>query len=205
MSPPPPQKEKSLDSIGTACLALSALELVYCAEHVVSQLLGALQMKGPLAGWPGMPHAGPAEAQLDRMKDAIGGVMTKLAVWEAVRMIPFLVATSFLLWIAVRLRRGDATALHAARKWTLGAFAAIAVSLAIQLLVTMPMMTDAFGRFFASFPGSSSVFDDPLLHTVMRVGTLVVTAGGALFMSVWPIVLLLWSGRLIERLAPPPA
>src|ERR1700678_1795889 len=115
-----PAPKPLYDSLASTCLALSVVELVFCGQRIVSSAFGGARMRLP----SGMPGKGAAE--LDRMKGLLGGVMTRLAVWESVRVIPFVAATGVLLWIAIRLRRGDATAVAAARRWPLGAFAAIA-------------------------------------------------------------------------------
>ena len=128
----------------------------------------------------------------------------RIAVWEALRTIPFLLATVFLLWIALRLRKGDMEALRSAQTWMFSAFAAIAVSLLIQILVTVPatleyqhqvatlMLTPPAGK-------SPPVAMREMMSAMTMVVTIVGVVIGTLVLSVWPVVFYVWAGRLLRE------
>jgi hypothetical protein len=198
----PPSPAKRMATLGTVCLVLSILELLYCLQRLLSPLLtrSAFEMqKSLLRSLPTAPPANP-------VMDAAADFMARIAVWEVTRTVPFIVATCFLLWIAIRLRRGDARALVTARTWMFFALAAVLVSALIQVLFTVPAAMDYERHLMAVMPAmpasSAAPFDvKAVTSAVTMVSTIVGLVGGTLFLSVWPVVLYVWAGRLIRDAA----
>jgi hypothetical protein len=194
---------KRIRTLGNVCLGLGLLELLYSLQHLVGPLLTKAIFRWEKAFLP-KTRGGPP---MGKMMDAAARFAERIAVWEVVRAIPFIVATSFLIAIAVRLRRGDRTALGAVRIWTYAALGVVALSLLIQVLVTVPA-TLAYEKMLVDLmpaTGSGAAAPPFDLGAVMGRVTLVTTVLslliGTLFLSVWPIALLVWAGRL-ERAAP---
>ena len=132
--------------------------------------------------------------------------MDRIALWEALRTIPFALCSGVLIMIALRLRKGDRTALKTARVWVLWAFLAVAVSTVVQAMVTVPATIEYQAKVMAAMPmpgGSGAGFD--VKDMVGSMTTIAVWAGvffGAFGMAVWPLVLFFWSKKLTKETAP---
>lgn len=196
---------KRCETLGNVALALSALELLSCVQRLLSPLLGRAAMRWQKAFMPKMPR-GPS---MDEMMDAGRELMDRIAVWEVVRTLPFLIATGVLIAIAVRLRRGDLGALAAARRWSAAALAVVALSAVIQVLVTIPATIDYTRAVVKTMPKlpagpSGPPFDmGAMMSNMTMISSILGLIGGVLFLSAWPIVLYVWAGR-IERAAESP-
>lgn len=211
--PPPPAARRPMLSpaqryrtLGTTALVLAILELLYCLQRLLAQLF-----RGPIAEAqrsmiPELP--GP---NMQVVMDAARDLADKIALWESLRAIPFLAATGFLLWIALRLREGDARALFTARRWVIAAFAAIAVGVVIQVIWTLPAMAEYQRRIAGSIVplagvGAEAPVDvKELMSSIGTLAAVMGVVGGTAVLSAWPIVLYVWAGRLIRETLPPAA
>ncbi len=141
--------------------------------------------------------------------DAAHALALRTAPWEIARTVPFLLATGLLLWIAVRLRQGDARALFVARQWTLAAFGVIAVSLLIQVVAIVPPTMEYQRQVVETIPtvtagkGAAPFDVKQMMSSMMVVGAVFGVVTGTLFLSAWPVVLRVWAGRLIRETLPP--
>ncbi len=151
--PPPPAAARPMLSpaqryrtLGTTALVLGILELLYCLQRLLAQLFRGSIADVQRSMLPDVPGGPDMQAVMDAARD----LTAKIALWETLRTIPFLVATGFLLWIALRIREGDARALFTARRWVLAAFAAIAVGVVIQVVWTLPAMAEYQRRIVGS-------------------------------------------------------
>jgi hypothetical protein len=200
---PPVPAAKRYEQLGTVCLVLAILELLYCTSRVLNQALGKSMLRGQRALMPSLPNAPPVSGVMD----AAEVMMSRVALWEALRTIPFVVATGVLLWIALRLRRGDASALSAARNWMYGAFGAIAASLLIEILVILPAQMDYMRHITDAIPTSSGGASSPIDVKQVTASIALVTMpftliGRTAFLAAWPIVLFVWAGRLQRETSP---
>jgi hypothetical protein len=194
-------------TLGTTCLVLGLLEVLYCVQRLLSQLFRGSIVDAQRSMIPGVPGGPNTQAIMDAARE----MMDRIALWESLRTIPFLVATGFLLWIALRLREGEARALFAARRWVLGAFAAIAVGVVIQVVWTMPAMAEYQRKIMGSIlpiaggDAASSVDVKEIVESIGALSVVLGVVGGTLVLSAWPIVLYVWSGRLIRETLRPAA
>jgi hypothetical protein len=215
MPPPPPARNQPTPAaryrqLGTTSLVLAILELLYCVWRLLTQLFSESINAASRALVPQAPN-GPS---VKDMMDAARDFGQRIAVWEAVRTIPFLVATGFLLWIALRLREADARALFTARTWTLWAFGAVAVSLAIQITFTVPATMEYQRRIAAMMPSIPTGENGPpidmkeMMSSISSVSLIFGLVLGTALAAAWPIVLRVWAGRLIREtlgdVTPPP-
>jgi hypothetical protein len=191
-----------METLGTVCLVLSIIELLYCLQRLLSPLLtrNVLEMQKVL--FRTLPSAPPTNP----IMDAAETFMARIAVWEITRTVPFVLCTGFLLWIAIRLRRGDARALVAARTWMAFALAAVLVSALIQILFTVPMAMEYQRHVMEAMPAmpgaAAAPFDvKTMTSTITMVSTIAGLVLGTLFLSVWPVVLFVWAGRLVRDTA----
>jgi len=202
--PPALSPAQRYRTLGTTCLVLGILEVLVCVQRLLAQIF-----RGPLTEAQRNLIPGVPERNTQAIMDAAREMTDKIALWESLRTIPFLVVTGFLLWIALRLREGDARALFAARRWVLGAFAAIAVGVVIQVVWTMPAMAEYQRKIMGSVlpmaggDAASSVDVKEIAESVGALTVVLSVVGGTLVLSAWPIVLLVWSGRLIRETLPP--
>jgi uncharacterized membrane protein YqjE len=201
---PMPLPAERYKKLGTTCLVLAILELVYCLWRLVGQLLTTPIMKAERTMLPSSPH-GP---RMNDVWDAAQELSHRIAPWETARTIPFALATGFLLWIAIRLRRGDGAALFAARKWVFAAFGVIAVSLLIQIAVVVPATMDYQRHVADAMPVVSHGSAPPpldmkkFMSNMTVFGTVFGLVIGTVFVSVWPVILYVWAGKLIRETSP---
>jgi hypothetical protein len=185
-----------IHSLGTLSLVLAILELLYCAVRVGSAALSSAVIEMQRSAMRAMPPE--ATQGLGAIQDVAQGFARRMMIWELVRLFPFVVATAFLMWIALRLRKGDTTALRAARTWMFGALGAIVLSLLIQLLVTVPLAAEMQSRMLGvlNTNGKGPPIDTSALAGITEVFTVATMGFGAMVLSTWPVVLYLWAGRL---------
>ncbi|APR87200.1 hypothetical protein A7982_12549 [Minicystis rosea] len=201
--PPPPSPAKRLEALGTTCLVLSIAELIYCIYRLVSPLFSKAMLNAQRSFVRGsFPTSGVMEAAEHFMKT--------IAIWEALRTIPFVVATGFLLWIALRLRKGDGAALQSARTWALAALGVVVVSAAIQLFITVPATLEyqrtIANSVLAATPAGSATppFDvKQVTSMVTMIATIAGLVMGTVFSAAWPIVLYVWAGKLAREVSAP--
>jgi hypothetical protein len=186
-----------IQSLGTLCLILAILELLYSAVRIASSVLSSAAIDLQRSAMRAMPPE--ATQGMAAMQDVAQSFARRVMIWETVRTLPFVVATVFLLLIALRLRKGDATALRAARTWMFGALGAVGVSLLIQLLVTMPLSAELQRQMLGAMhtpDGKGPPIDPNALAGITEVFTLATMAFGAALLSTWPVVLYVWAGKL---------
>jgi hypothetical protein len=205
--PPGPPPAKRYETLGTVTLVLALLEVAYCLFRLVSQLLNSSLIEAERAFFPSTPHGPPMGA----MFDAARVFAQRIAPWEAARTVPFLVASAYLAWLALRLRRGDARALFVARQWVWAAFGTIALSLLIQVLVTMPATMEYQRQIVETMPtlpagkGAPPFDMKQMMGSMTLVGAILGVVVGTVVLSVWPVVLWVWAGKLIRETAAPAA
>jgi hypothetical protein len=182
--------------LGTLCLALGILEIVYCGQRVIFQLMNARIVAAERALLPSGPH-GPSPAIY-----AEGEALAhRVAPWEIARMVPFVVAAVVLLFIARRLRASDLAALGAARQWALAALGVVVVSVLVQIVAIVPPTMAYEERVVELMPRPSSAHPPPfdvgqVTASMTMIGVVMGLAIGAVAMSVWPVILYVWAGRL---------
>ena len=184
-------------SLGTLALVLAIMQIASTVLRLLSNLGSSSMM-----GFQRQMMRGGA-AQSDAILKAAEEFSGRIATAEALSGVPFAIASGWLLMIATRLRRGDVRALKPAREWPFLAFGVLALSVIVQLTITVPATIEYQQRIVAAMPampkGSGAPFDmGAMMETMMTgiaYGGLVV---GILFMSIWPIVLRVWSGRLLR-------
>jgi hypothetical protein len=180
---------------------LAILELLYCAQKLVSQIFSHSMIEGQRSLFPTTPHGPPMNAMLD----AAQALSRRIAPWEIGRTLPYVAATVLLLLIAIRLRRGEVAALVTARQWAFAAFGVVAVSLLIQIVAILPATMDYQRVIVESMPAAPAGTGAPpfdmkqMMSSMTLVGTLVGLVMGTAFMSAWPIVLYVWSGKLLRQ------
>jgi hypothetical protein len=192
-------------TLGTTALVLAVIQLLFDAQRMVSALFGGSFVSAERGLFParaGMPS-------FDKMFDAAQAFAARIALWEAVRAIPFVLASSALVWIGVRLRRGDGAALATARRWVAGAFVVLIASVLVQAFVTIPATIEYSKTIFESFPAmptgkAAMPFDIKEMTSQMTVVLAILGAfASTTILAVWPIVLFVWAGKLQrETLAP---
>jgi hypothetical protein len=191
-------------SLGTLCLVLGILELVYCGQRVIFQLLNSRIVQAERALMPTGPRPPPA-AIYSQAEVLAHRVMP----WEIARTVPFVVASVALLFIARRLREGDLAALGAARQWALAALGVVAVSLLVQIVAIVPPTMDYQARIVEMLPmpprGKTAFDVGQFMSSMTIVGVGFGLALGAVGMSVWPVILYIWAGRLRAEAATQPA
>jgi hypothetical protein len=175
-------------------LTLAILEIVYCGVRVILQLLHsqiAAAQRGIMPKTPGMSPAFYAEAE---------ALARRIEPWEIARTVPFVVASVVLLFIARRLRAGDAGALSAARQWALAAFGVVCVSLLVQVVAIVPPTLAYMTRVVELMPAparTKAPFDvGAMMSSMTTFGVVMGLAMGTVFMSAWPIALYVWAGSL---------
>jgi hypothetical protein len=195
-----------LRSLGTLALVLSIMQ-------IASTVLGLLSNLGSssMMGFQRQMMGGGA-AQSEAIFKAAEEFSGKIAVAEAIRGVPFAIASGWLLMIAMRLRRGDVTALKPAREWPFVAFGVLALSVIVQLTFSVPAMMEYQQRIVSSMPAMPKGRGAPPFDFAAMMETMMAGAAyggmviGTVVMSIWPIVLRVWSGRLLrDAQAQPPA
>lgn len=187
--------------LGTVALVLGIIELAYGGFHIIVEAFNSVLIEAERPLFPTRPRGPDMSAMLDQGHELAKAV----APWEIARTVPFLVLAAMLVWIATRLRRGDASALRVARQWALAAFGCIALSLLVQGMITMPATVEFQRKMFEAMPipptakGAAAPDVRGLMSSMTIVGALLGLVFGAAFYSAWPIVLLVWSGRLLRR------
>lgn len=206
--PRPPTEKERLASLGTPALILAILDLVQDAlgiggHFVTGRLLDLLQrLPGALGR---QPHGG--DELLANSRD----LLHRVGEWNALRLVPFALASVFLIPIALRLRRGDASALVDVRKWAVGAFVVLGLSLALQLLVILPAnlayqrailaptMRLANGAHVPEAARTILSLTRSLTEGSVWIGAL----GGFLAMGAWPVVSYVLASRWLRLGATP--
>jgi hypothetical protein len=205
-SPPFPaapfRPDKRYVTCGTTCLVLAAADLLYSLQKVIGSLLS-----GPLIEFEkALLASGKHPVAMPGVLDAASDFLARIALWETLRVVPFVIASGVLLWIGARIRRGDPRGVRAARTWVWWALGVVLVSALIQLLVTVPATMAYQRQIVAALPvvpagASPPPFD---IKRLMSTFTIAFSALGLItgtaVMATWPIVLHVWAGRLLRDL-----
>lgn len=203
---------RRFETIGTLSLVLGLTECLSSLYQLLGSVMGRAMIEaqqrliaGLLAGAKGAGAATPPA-----ILGAVDDLMRRISVANALRALPFLVASAVLVAIALRLRRGDTSALRAARTWAFAALGVVAISALVQLFVTVPAMLEYGRRIAAAMPVPTSGRGAPpfdvgrLVNGVMLVSSLGTAIVGSLVLAVWPVALIVWAGKLDRELAQPP-
>lgn len=207
LGPPGPPADRRLISLGTTCVVLAVLEIIWCvlkALYTVAQTAQFAKSSAP-PSMPGMPD-------MSKVTEAAEDFTREMVLWESVRMLPFLVASIALIVVGNRLRAGRREALRSAQTWVVGALAAILASAALQLLVIIPA-TMAYSRkimdlMLSGVPGGAGatpVDFKGVMSTMTAVTSYLGVLLGAAFLALWPVVLWFWAVRIQRDAAPPQA
>ncbi|MFO0756310.1 MAG: hypothetical protein U0359_07445 [Byssovorax sp.] len=199
---------KRFNLLGTVSLVLAGLELAYGLWKLVSAAFTGifLQAERALLG----SLAAPVPVPVSGMLSAVEDFARTIALWEAVRAVPLMVASVFLLLIALRIRKGDRQALLSARAWVWWAAGIVVFSVLLQLVTTVPATLAYQRQITGMMPtmtgpgarhGASPIVVKQLSETWMMASTLIGIIMGAGFYATWPIVLRVWSDRLIAQQA----
>jgi len=195
--------ERRCASLGNLCLVLGILEIGYCGQRVILQLLNDRIVRAERAFFPSGAHPPPAGIYSEAEAFA-----HRVAPWEIARTVPFVVAAVALLFIAHRLRQGDLAALGAARQWALAALGVVAVSLLVQIIAIVPATMDYQARVVEMLPtpphGKAPFDVGQFTSSMTIVGLGFGLAFGAVGMSVWPVIFYIWAGRLRAEAAAQP-
>jgi hypothetical protein len=201
----PPSAAERRRSLGTTCLVLAVLELLYCLQKLATQMFGGAIVGAQRSFLPtaqGVPT--------ERILAAAKHLSQQIAPFEVARTLPFLAATAVLLWIALRLREGDPRALSTARTWALAAFVPVAISLVVQVVWVLPPTMEYQREIMKSLPTFSgadpaqSVEVQEMVSSMTAISAAAGVVIGAAVLSAWPIVLFVWAGRLLREARPGP-
>jgi hypothetical protein len=103
---------------------------------------------------------------------------------------------------------GCLAALGAARQWALAALGVVAVSLLVQIVAIVPPTMDYQARIvelLPTAPRTKAPFDvKEFTSSMTMVSVALGLAFGAVGMSVWPVILYVWAGRLRAEAAARP-
>jgi hypothetical protein len=193
--------DKKIRTLGQVAFVLSLVELAYCAYRMFSSAV-----MGPLMRWYFESLLGRSGMRKVPFLEGMGDFMTKIAIAEVVRSVPFVVASVVLLRISLRLKRAEPAALDDARKWLFWALGAIAVSILVQAVVTLPATMEWQEKFVAAMPAmpppgtrGAPPFDMKQMITMMTMASsLVGLLFGSVMMAVFPVVVYVWAGKLKE-------
>lgn len=200
--------QKRYNVLGTVTLVLAGLEIAWGLWKLASAALTGLlvQLERYLLGSISLP--GPMPAPLTGMLSAMEDFARTIAIWDAVRALPFMVASTFLVFIGLRIRRGERQALFAARTWVWWALGIVAFSALLQVFTTIPATVDYQRQIAGLMPvapasgrGAAPFDITQLTDTWMMTSTLMGLISGTCFLATWPIVLRVWSDRLIAQSA----
>jgi hypothetical protein len=132
--------------------------------------------------------------------------LNKIAIWQSVATVPFLICASWLLYLGIKTMKADREALRGARVWTFAAAGAIAISTAIQLAVILPatqVYTQAIANQLPAQRGGAPFDMGQMIGAITNAATLAGTVMNILMLSVFPIILFFWTKKL-EKETPSP-
>jgi hypothetical protein len=188
--PPPPLApfdalDKKVRLLGSVALVLAILKLLVFGYRILRSL-------ATLLGVDDAPHHVPMRA-IERGRDAYHRT---IAIWDGLRALPYVAVGVVLVLIALRLQRGDTTALVSLRKWFFWSLGAVAISICVQAFAIIPATLKWEARAAEVVP-SIPIFDLKEMMSTIVVATLVFgVVAGSLLRMVIPVVLYVWAGRL---------
>jgi hypothetical protein len=140
--------------------------------------------------FPAGPGPGPA-AFLDLFQEQ-AQVTT---AWTIAREVPFLVASLWLVVLALRLRGGDEAALGRLKIWCYAALGVVGLSVVIQVVAVLPQIASYQQAMFDAVPAGAPGLGQAM-GPFVSVATAVSVFLGAIFMAAWPVVLWIWIDKL---------
>lgn len=191
----PPQVDGDLASLGTTCLVLATLEILYALYKVAMSALSLFLMQSALSGSP------PSASGLDPMLELTQRYMLTASLTEMGRMVPYLVASGVLIAIAFRLRQGQAAALRATRLWAWCALAVVVLSVLVTAAITLPLSFELQEAVARQVPTGSAPPPGGTWELFGMLSGIISMVVGAVVMSIWPVVLLFWTDKLERQLA----
>lgn len=196
----PPQKpfEQRLSAMGTWALALGIVNIIQMGFGLLNTVFGNASGMEGMQAIPG--GGGGMDAQV--MQDAMIAFQQKITFVEAIRMVPFIFMSGWSVHMGMRMRKGDDTALKTAQQWVYAAFMVLVFSVALQLFFVLPAMIELTDKMVDSMPAGpgsdeAKAFMGPFMVGAMGFGVVI----GALVMAIWPVILKVWSGRLMKERA----
>jgi len=187
-----------MGSMGTWALALGVVNLVQMGYGLLNTVVG-----DPSAQFSSVPGGGPIDMQV--MQGAFETFQQKVLFAETMRSLPFLGMSAWSVHMGRRLRKGDRAALKVAQQWVSGAFLVLAFSLAIQMFFTIPATFDLFEKITEAMPGNTVQDREAkgVMESIMTAAVVIGLIMGTVVMAIWPVVLKIWSGRLLKACEAP--
>lgn len=182
------QGMKKLASTGTV---LAIVQLCLAVMGLANAATGAATGMNSLQG------SGLDTVAFER---ALEAYMEKALLYEAIRTIPFIAMSAWLLVICSKLKKLDAASLKTARTWCLAAFGVLTFSVILQAVFVIPevnKLVDAMGDMVAGHSREATQARS-MIATFVQIGTVGGLIIGTAAMAIWPIYLLRRAGKLIE-------
>ncbi len=177
--------DKKVRLLGNVALALAILKLLVFGYRILRSL-------ATLVGLDDAPRHQVSRA----ITRGLDGYRRTVAIGDGLRAIPFIVVGVLLVLIALRLQRGDVSALDALRTWFFWSLGAVAISIVIQAVVIIPA-TLTWEVAAANTLPSIPFFDMKGMVNAVAVGSLLFgVLFGTLLRLVIPVVLYVWAGQL---------
>ena len=174
--------------LGLVSVLLALFEIGWFGYKLIGALVAGVLDHAQRALLPGAvpPQVASSVARVTE-------TVRKLAAWELVSLTPIGFMAAALAIIAVGLMMDRPWWLTTARIWCCGAYAALVVSLSIQVFVLAPQIAEVqrfVDKHLASSGTRSSVVVPTMLPMIFH----------AVLLGLWPLILFLWAGRLRDRL-----
>jgi len=193
--------DQRTQTIGLVALILGIREAIYAGYQLVGALLGNLFVQWQKTFFKGLP--GSSAAMPAGMFDAMDRMMKRVALGQSLRMVAFLAVTTWLIVIAVRLRRGRVDALKTAKSWTWLALGAVGLSSLMQALVVVPAQIAYQRELMGAMTGMPGRPPPPGfmegMNTMTNVMFVLTAFGGAVLLAIWPIAFRLWADRIEKQ------
>ena len=191
---------KAWESLSTTAIVLGCGQILWFLYSVVSSLVVATVSH--LVGGAASAGASPFGAAADEARR----LMQRMAIIEVARGIPFAACSIALLVIAFGIRRGRVESLRRTRTWVWVALGVVALSLCLQLFVTVPMMA-AYQRSLYARVGAGAGAGGTMdaFQIFASVGAIIGPIFWAAVLCVWPIALRVWVDRLLRVMPDDPS
>jgi hypothetical protein len=176
--------------------------LVLCVLGMATRLLTVPLMRLYFTWLEGLVPG----ARFSKLMEPMENFMEKIAIWEMLRTVPFVIAAGWLVVLGRRLLRQDRSALAAIRTWCYASAAPIVISVLIQLIFVLPAtlayseavsksmpMTTPHGSS-AAMPFDISTFVSTMTNAATGAGIII----GAMTLAIFPLVLFFWSKKLSQ-------
>ena len=173
--------------LGLVSVLLALFEIGWFGYKLIGALIAGVLDHAQRALLPGAvpPQVASSVARVTE-------TIRKLAAWELVSLTPIGFMSAALAIIAVGLMMDRPWWLTAARVWCCGAYAALVVSLSIQVFVLAPQIAEVqrfVDKHLAASGARSSVVVPTMLPMIVH----------AMVLGLWPLILFLWAGRMRDQ------